>query len=335
MSSLSAQDRDLIESQDTDGLLRLIDSICSRSDWVQLAQLRSLCDAATERGRQLWGVISHIDYRIALEAPDEIAAGVVRPGAARFALGPLTEVVASTHEWSALRHQIADHQLRAYVAQERVIRGEDLSDDPLGEPSILELPMKLAPWEPQYALATYEASEAAFPAPAALPMQSRNLESTLSGSANPDHGRGLNLDLYDSLRSLVQPWTSESNGRCEVALAEGGIDDAITILAPTGTRVFPAELAPVVAAMAWAAANGGAFGRRRGSATGRFSALWVTAEIAGLAWPIDIDRAPTRLADLDCAFWSPPLPSTGWELRIAIANRRTGLAAAIDACDAA
>jgi hypothetical protein len=55
-----------------------------------------------ERGKQLWPIAEHVDYRLALEGPPELAASVLSPAGGRFALGPLTEVAASTHTFAEL-----------------------------------------------------------------------------------------------------------------------------------------------------------------------------------------------------------------------------------------
>ena len=48
------------------------------------------------------------------------------PGAGRFALGPLSEVAASTHTWAELAPHAPPGPLAAVTAHERVVRGEDL-----------------------------------------------------------------------------------------------------------------------------------------------------------------------------------------------------------------
>jgi hypothetical protein len=94
--------RDLIEAVDMNGLLRVIDGLVSSSEWDRLLDVADLCEEAAERGKQLWPIAAHIDYRIALEAPGEYAAGVIPSDLERFMLGPLTEVTASTHRWAEL-----------------------------------------------------------------------------------------------------------------------------------------------------------------------------------------------------------------------------------------
>jgi hypothetical protein len=59
----------LIESSDTDGLIRRIDGICGSREWDDLVDLRDRCLEAVTRGKQLWGVAQFAEYRLALDAP--------------------------------------------------------------------------------------------------------------------------------------------------------------------------------------------------------------------------------------------------------------------------
>ncbi len=93
------------------------------------------------------------------------AASVVAPTAGRFALGPLTEVSASTHEFSELRPFISSPQVAGVLAAERVVRGENLEGVEGTHPEVMELPMVLQGWEPQYELATYRSSKVTRPPP--------------------------------------------------------------------------------------------------------------------------------------------------------------------------
>src|ERR687886_2054106 len=127
---------DLIEQSDHNALLRVVDSLCEARDWDGLVELADRCEDALERGKQLWPIAAHIDYRLALEGPGPYAADVLMPEVGRFAHGPLTEVAASTHRWDELVDHIDIPQIAAYVAQERVLRGEDLSGDPRTHPEI-------------------------------------------------------------------------------------------------------------------------------------------------------------------------------------------------------
>ena len=111
----------LIAGGDLDDLLRHADRLCTESDWDGLVELRDRCRQAHERGQQLWPVSNHVEYRLALEAPGRWAAGVLRPGAGRFALGPLSEVAASTHRWDELAPHLPVTPEASFVAHERVV----------------------------------------------------------------------------------------------------------------------------------------------------------------------------------------------------------------------
>ena len=158
---------DLVELGDPAALLRAVDGLCASRDWAALVDLRRRLEEAVERGRPLWPVTTYVEYRLALDAPAPEAAGVLRPGAARFALGPLTEVAAATHSFAELAPHLGVPSVAGSVAQERVLRGEDLRGVPGAHGEVLELPLVLASWEPAYPLATYRPDEREVPDPGA------------------------------------------------------------------------------------------------------------------------------------------------------------------------
>src|SRR5206468_2705424 len=120
----------LVERGDLDELTRHVEGLVAQRDWDALVDLRDRCRRALERGKQLWPIASHVEYRVALEAPAEWAALMLAPGAGRFSFGPLAEVAASTHRWAELAPFVAAGPEAAVAAHERVVRGEDLSADP-------------------------------------------------------------------------------------------------------------------------------------------------------------------------------------------------------------
>jgi hypothetical protein len=106
--------------------------------------------------------------------------------------------------------------------------------------------------------------------------------------------------------------------------------------------------------MAWAAASGGAHGRRRGAALGRFTSLYTGALITDLAWPPTFEELGDGLEELNFCRWEedsvppeaaaevrsdrppddPATPSSGgWLLHLAIEDPEQGWAAAISATD--
>jgi hypothetical protein len=108
-------------------------------------------------------------------------------------------------------------------------------------------------------------------------------------------------------------------------------------LGVTDARVAPLPPSDALALLAWAAASGGAHGRRRGAARGRFDAWWAAAALTGLDddWPPDPDELGAAIAELRWWWWDAAEPDTGWTLRIALEDPVDGLAWAVTAVDIA
>jgi hypothetical protein len=100
-----------------------------------------------------------------------------------------------------------------------------------------------------------------------------------------------------------------------------------------------APLSPSVALawLAWAGASGGAHGRRRGAAIGRFGAWWTIAALADMSddWPVPPDAIGDAVSALEWYWWDAGEPRLGWELQLAVADPVEGYAWAISAHDAA
>src|SRR6202011_233139 len=98
----------------------------------------------------------------------------------------------------------------------------------------------------------------------------------------------------------------------------GGAPAAVAALGAPSPRLTQGSGADAMALMAWGGAGGGAHGRRRGAAPGRFAAWWALAAMGGLLdeWPV----APAELADvlqaLDWYVWDAGEPETGCVLRL-------------------
>ena len=352
---LSSQSSELVERGDIDALTIYVNELVVARQWEELAALRERCQLALQRGKQLWGVAAYIEYRLCLEGPGEWAAAMLELGTGRFAFGPLPEVAASTHTWSELSPHLHPTPQAAMAAHERVTRGEDLAGDAVAArlPEVLDMPLRLEGWEPAYALAEYRPDRMEAPPPklpALQPSRSGPGGRLKAGSAGREDevlaagngrtsGRAETDDVTTALEDLVSAWTAESNGRAEAVSVRGTAFDAVSGLGARLTEIV--ELAPgqALAAMAWAAADGGAHGRRRGAAPGRFGAWWVVGVLGDLidTWPPPPDDLATVLGGLRWYAWGSGEPVTGWALRLAVEARngqRQGRAWAISATDA-
>ena len=317
---------DLIEREDLNALLRVVDSLCAARDWDELIELANRCDDALERGRQLWPIAAHVDYRLALEAPGEYAAEVLERETHRFSLGPLTEVAASTHTWDELGAHIGVPQVAAYAAQERVLRGERLVDDPRAPADVLEMPLELTAWEPTYTLAAYKSDHVEVPEP----WDPRAGLEEVAAAPGEDIS---DPELTNALLDLVLPWTNESNGAASSTIVEGDARAAASRLTFGPLRMGRLEPAEALQRMAWAAAGGGAYGRRRGAALGRLLAWSVVALACDVPWPPDPSALGAELARLRWWRWDEGRAEKGWVLRIAVEDPEDGWSAALAASD--
>jgi hypothetical protein len=317
---------ELIESQDLNGLLRAVDAGCEARRWEELLELADRCEDAVERGKQLWPIAAHIDYRMALEAPGRYAARVLDPDVGRFAAGPLTEVAASTHSWLELAPHIELPQVAAYVAQERVLRGEVLTGDARAHVEILEMPLELQPWEPTYALATFGASfsEVAEPWVPRAPLKE------VVRRPDPEVA---DVEATDALLDLVAPWTNESNGAAQAIMVRGDAVGAASCLTLDQLRIGPLTVAEALQHMAWAASSGGAHGRRRGAAFGRFLAWYTAAVLTGFRWPVEPHGLFEALNRLRFYRWDEGSAESGWTLRLVVEEPVERWAAALGATD--
>jgi hypothetical protein len=140
-----------------------------------------------------------------------------------------------------------------------------------------------------------------------------------------------------ALLELARAWTSESNGRAEAVAIEGDAMAAIATLGPPRARA--AEISPTdaLAWMAWVGASGGAHGRRRGMASGRFGAWWAAAALTGLLddWPPVPTELGAAVDELRWFAWDAWEPETGWRFHLAVDDPGDGLAWAVAATDAA
>lgn len=316
----------LIEAGDLNGLLRAVDGLCADGGWDDLVDLADRCEDAIERGKQLWPIAGHIDYRLALEAPGEYAADVLDSVTPRFSIGPLTEVAAFGHTWEELAGHLGSPHVAAYVAQERVLRGEDLTGDPRAHPEVLDLPLRIEPWEPVYPLASYRSTFVEVAEPWEPHAGLGEVEPVTDEEVEDP-------ELVSAWLDLIAPWLSESNGAARAVAVNGGAVGAASALTLGPLRMGPLEPAEAIQRMGWAAASGGAHGRRRGAALGR-SLAWYTAGVtASTAWPVASDVLEDALGSLRWYRFDEGAPDEGWSLRLAAEDPAGGWAAAIAATD--
>lgn len=318
----------LIHRADLDGLVRLIDDRCTTRDWPGLLRLRDRSRHAVETGRQLWPAATLAEYRLALLASPEFVATVLDETdglSGRFTVGPLTEVAAQNHSWEELEPVLDRGPRAAFVAHERVLRGDQIITPDL--PEILDIPYDLQPWEPDYALATYGVASTEFPMPK-LP------EDWID--ADPVPADVLDDDVEFAIRQLIDPWVSSSNGRAEAVCVEGDLDNALGALGLRRARVAALDPAQALAWLAWAGASGGAHGRRRGAASGRFGAWWTLGALGDLLdeWPVEPALLGELAHELNWYRWDAYEPEVGWTLQLAIEDPAEGTAWAITAQDA-
>lgn len=318
----------LIAAVDLDGLVRLVDARTAGRDWEGLDRVRRRCIAATrETGRQLWPAATLAEYRLALWSPPEWAALVLDGEAGRFTIGPLSEVAAVHHTWADLAPHLEPTPIALYVAHERALRGEPVDTD--GLPPVLDIPATLQPWEPAYPTSTYTDAGAEHPEP-----PTRGVLTDADLPATP-------AEVVDdeatelAVRQLVEAWTAQSTGRAEVVCVAGNSIDAIAALGVPSARAAAIPAGEAIARLAWAGASGGAHGRRRGMASGRFSAWWLLGALGDLHddWPPAPGEIEALLAELTWYRWDAHEPAGGWRLQLAVEHRGEGLSWAINAAD--
>jgi hypothetical protein len=324
---------ELIEGGDLDELVRHVDRLCRAEVWDEVVDLRDRARWALERGRQLWPIASLCEYRLALQAPGPWAGAVVVEGAGYLSPGPLAEVAASTHTWADLADAVPAGPLLTVVAHERVVRGEDLRAEATLDAAVSDLPAYLQAWEPAYPLAVYEPDKTAFDGPEP-PSADRWGPLTATGAA------GAAADEDDVRRALVgiaQTWVSQSNGVARAVDVHGTGAAALAALGVAEARLVPVSASEALAAIAWAGASGGAHGRRRGMAAGRFEAWWVAAALAGLAddWPVPPDELGEAIDELRWYQWDRGQPVSGWHLALVVEDPDNDLSFALEATDQA
>ena len=317
----------LVQRADLDGLVRLVDSLCAGKQWDALADLRDRAREAVLTGRQLWPAATLAEYRLALWAPAQWAAKMLDESSGRFTIGPLTEVAAQHHTYEALASHLDVGPRAGFVAHERALRGEMI---PTNAPNPIEIPFAIQHWEPDYSLATYsddgvDAQSPTFPA----------AERFRKTRPNAKVGRVDDVSVTLAVRQLLDTWTAASNGTVDIVCVEGDSATAIAALGVAGPQLAELTAAEALAWMAWAGASGGAHGRRRGAAAGRFGAWWLLAALGDLLdeWPVQPGQLHTVADELSWFWWHGGEAPQGWSLQLAVEDRDEGYAWAISAND--
>jgi len=296
-----------------------------------LLQLRNSCRLATASGKQLWPASTLAEYRLALLAPAHIAAQVVVEGSGRFTLGPLTEVIAQSHQWSDLQHELPHSPIASFVAHECALRGQHIENS-ADVFNALEAPLELQDWEPNYELAVYRDNSAEFPSPE-LPPTSTGRVAVAAASSElvivQDNA------VVDAVHQLVGAWTTSSNGTLQVGAVRGDETHALASIGIASATLRELEPTQALALLAWAGASGGAFGRRRGAAAGRDSAWWLLGALSGRAdqWPLKNDEIGDVLHSLKWSWFDADESPTGWQLQLVIVDDQRDLSWAINARD--
>lgn len=315
---------ELIQRADLDGLVRHVDDTCSARDWDHLLRIRNEARAAVSAGRQLWPIATLANHRLALWAPAHLAARALDDTARTFMPGPVSEILAVHHAWHELEPHLEHGHDRSLVAYERALRGDGI--DPR-EPALLEIPHEPGVWEPDYQLATYNDDGVVDEMPQ-LDVDWQPWE--------PQHAEALDDDTTVEFARMMSPWTAQSEGTARAVVVEGEVAETLGALGLTDPRVSPLDPGDAVRWLAWAAASGGAHGKRRGAATGRSEALWLLSVFTGLSdeWPGSFDDLGNVVDSIDWfAFESPDHPDRGWWLQLIAVDPDEGLSLGLLARD--
>jgi hypothetical protein len=279
----------------------------------------------------LWPASTLAEYRLALLAPAHIAAQVLDEGSGRFTLGPLTEVIAQSHQWSDLQHELPHSPIASFVAHECALRGQHI-ENPDDVFDALETPLELQLWEPNYELAIYRDNSAEFPSPELPPTSTGRVVVAALSSESEDV---LDNGVVDAVHQLVGAWSTSSNGTLQVGAARGGETHALASIEVASATLRELQPSQALALLAWAGASGGAFGRRRGAAAGRDSSWWLLGALSGRSdqWPLKNDEMGDVLHSLKWWWFDANQNPTGWQLQIIIVDEQRGLSWAINARD--
>ena len=324
---MSELDR-LISGLDHDGLVRYVDACCAPRDWHEFLHVRDRCRIANDSGRQMWPITTLANYRLALHAPAEFAVASLEESNTNFLFGPLSEVIAQAHRWEDLAALLPTDHVADVIAHECAIRGNEVSA--IGALQVFDIPHTLQEWEPHYSTPKYSDNGVEHDPPV-IASEMHDVEVATTARIVEDR------DATSALRAIVEPWLTTSNGRAEIAGAEGGISEALAAIRVTRARATRINSAHALNLLAWAGASGGAHGRRRGLASGRYSTWWLLVALAGLGdeWPIETREVGAIANEFHWWSWDAYEPNSGWRLQIAIEDPIDNLTWIINAVDTA
>ena len=314
-----------MQRADLDGLVRHVNNTVADRDWDHLVRIRDASRLAVDTGRQLWPIATLANVRLALWAPAEYAVQSLDDHVRTFMPGPVSEILAVHHTWDELAPMLAHGHHRSLYAYERALRGDSVDLDEVG---VLDIPIVPCDWEPLYAVATYTDDGGEFPSPP-MPDRGETLDTTNDFVVLDD------IDVQSAFRQLMEPWTAQSNGQASCIMTQGGPSHALRALGFVDVDAEPLTPASALAWLAWAGASGGAHGKRRGAASGRFGAWWTLAAISGMSqeWPLDQDEFGEILQQMNFWWWDDDEARSGWELRIVIEDPEEEISCALRAAD--
>jgi len=334
---------ELIHRADLDELVRHVERTVAARDWEHLVRTRDAAGAAVSTGRQLWPIATLANFRLALRAPAEHAVRALDDGARTFMPGPVSEILASAHQWRDLAPHLPPGHDRSLTAYERAMRGDrDLCAPGLAdrEERVLDIPVVPAAWEPVYRTATYDDDDGVRDDP---PESPAGVGATVQDPDVTGDAAAPDIDsdraVTDAFRQLVEPWTAASNGTARVSFVDGSAADALAAIGIGRPRLVPIVATEALSWLAWAGASGGAHGRRRGAATGRFGAWWLLAAITGLddgGWPPEPEEFAGALEELRFWWWfDDDTGHAGWRLQLVVDDLAEETSCAMQALDRA
>lgn len=319
---------------DVDELCAVIDGLALEGAWDEVVELRDACRAALQRGVQAWPAAAWAEYRMALDGPGRYAAMVLDSTAERFALGPFSEVAASTHSWDDLAQYLSATPGAAAFAQERVLRGDDLRAEQLVSDLVrlTDLPWVRCDWEVAYDGPVFSLTKVDDPSP-------RRPDTTAASPVVADPGSQLVRDrAADALLDLVEGWRGVKDRLPRAGSIDGDGAQAGAALTSGPVRWVPLDASEAQRWVVWTAATDGSARRRRGGAAGRASLWWTLQCLGGLEAEDDVhrDELGEIAANLRWGWFDPVVVADrGWLLRISADDVDDGFAWAVDAQDVA